>query len=242
VASDVSNTNLSKGVPASVLKRLPEWCIYLDLSNVERPEGFADVHGAWVYLYHEVDTLADELHVAMDRDLPSIPFIYPLTGVSLMEMIDACLSYIRDEVHILSGYGVMGEGSYMSKTYEVQTGTGDSHRIMLSKIINLLLYICSSEPDIEDREEPDAKPSRARMQRMGKRDMFVAADRVRVWNVGDKVGEMIRNFNEEPKDRKHTRRHLRRAHWHGYWTGRRDSDEREFSYKWLSPMVVGVSA
>jgi hypothetical protein len=71
--------------------------------------------------------------------------------------------------------------------------------------------------------------------------MFVAADRVRIWNVGDKIGEVIRQQRESIGDRKHTRRHLRRAHWHGYWTGARGSEDREFSYKWLSPMVVGVS-
>ncbi|MGC6378155.1 hypothetical protein ACNO7L_10190 [Bisgaard Taxon 45] len=39
-----------------------------------------------------------------------------------------------------------------------------------------------------------------------------------------------------------TRRpHIRRAHWHGYWTGKRDEPEnRKFDLKWLPPFAVGL--
>jgi len=42
----------------------------------------------------------------------------------------------------------------------------------------------------------------------------------------------------EGKQRSSPRAHVRRAHWHGYWTGPRDG-EQKFVLKWLSPVLVG---
>ena len=32
------------------------------------------------------------------------------------------------------------------------------------------------------------------------------------------------------------RPHVRRAHWHGFWSGPRESDARKLSLKWLPPI------
>ena len=230
---EVRSSGLPSTIPTDVLLRLPEWAIYIDLKGLGVYHD-GDVDGAWVCAEHRQSTGADRLLVlAVRYDDPGtrgMTILQSTLDMSVSDFDEMVNTLSDDELRVAETYG-------LGKTRE----PCPSRKALLDIIIKILLYICSSEPDIEDRDEPDVKPSRAHMQRIGKRDMFVAADRVRVWNVGDRVGEVIRNYNEQPKDRKHTRRHLRRAHWHGYWTGKRGSDEREFSYKWLSPMVVGVS-
>lgn len=38
------------------------------------------------------------------------------------------------------------------------------------------------------------------------------------------------------------RPHIRRAHWHSYWTGKKDvQEERKLIVNWVAPTMVGDS-
>lgn len=235
-------SGISGDIPTHVFKRLPEWGVYLEIPPGVCTDVFSTVCGAWVRLGYEITTGAELVSIVLEDGAGSHKrYCCHLSEKTIPDMVQIC---IERQIRTL---GLGYQWDHRSAEYQrsvrdmIKMGSPTEQTDMLSKVLSALLYICSSEPDIEDREEPDARPSLARPKLVGKRDMFVAADRVRIWNVGDNVGEQIRKAREEPSDRAHTRRHLRRAHWHGYWTGARGSDERQFTYKWLSPMVVGVS-
>jgi hypothetical protein len=61
------------------------------------------------------------------------------------------------------------------------------------------------------------------------------AERVRTWKAASSSAS-----SASPKDApiRHVSPHMRRAHWHHYWTGPRDSDDRKLIVHWLPPTFV----
>ena len=105
------------------------------------------------------------------------------------------------------------------------------------KHLNLLLYLCSDEPDITEKgSEPVRK---------GKTVQVAAY--THPYEVGNYVGSVIRKaranpdpLNESAGGTSSTKRpHMRRAHWHTYWYG---SNRDEPRVKWLSPIFVHGAA
>lgn len=92
----------------------------------------------------------------------------------------------------------------------------------------------------------------------GKKKKLVAADRIRTWDVGIRLGPALRKALAGRKQspgpspssteqsaqpgRPSLRPHWRRGHWHHYWTGPRSQPtERKIILHWLPPIPVGIS-
>ena len=114
-------------------------------------------------------------------------------------------------------------------------------------MIQLLLYICSDEPDM-----PEIEPPQKRKRLSGG---VRAPEEPRVWDVGVRISAAIRRFNDCPKavpasnDNSDTvgshaspRPHVRSAHWHTYWTGPRDAvfPLRKPVMRWIPPLPIGM--
>ena len=123
----------------------------------------------------------------------------------------------------------------------------DEYRQTFSAMIQLLLYICSEEPDMPEIEHPQKR----RRLSGGVR----APEEPRVWDVGVRISAAIRRFNFLPKAapvgiendaaaRSHAspRPHVRSAHWHTYWTGPRDAvfPLRKPVMRWIPPLPIGI--
>src|SRR5262249_43973173 len=72
-------------------------------------------------------------------------------------------------------------------------------------------------------------------------------DRPNRWEVGCRLGAALRRALSKRKPTALTgthassRPHIRRAHWHSFWTGKRDQpDARSAILKWLPPIPVDV--
>jgi hypothetical protein len=113
----------------------------------------------------------------------------------------------------------------------------------IQPLLALVLYLCSDEPEVDDREHPGEQPGRPMPKRTKSGWRLFPPKKPRVWTVGGRLGEAIRRGRsdqaEDTADRRGPRPHLRRAHWHGFWTGARDG-ERKFRYKWLPPIAVAA--
>ena len=66
-----------------------------------------------------------------------------------------------------------------------------------------------------------------------------------IYSFGKEVGEAIRRYNAESAGRtiesdgtSTVRPHIRSAHWHSYWYGPRNSEERECRLVWVAPIFV----
>lgn len=113
-----------------------------------------------------------------------------------------------------------------------------------SKLITqLLLYLCASNADVQERRPTTVNKKTPK-----------AADKrpVRRWDVGVRVGATIKRNRSyaaktqrkggDHKQHARPRPHLRRGHWSHFWTGKRDSADRERVLKWIEPVYINADS
>lgn len=168
----------------------------------------------------------------------SLPIPIPITGGTID---DSILEFIK----------LAGErhGNPSRPKYDADDLLDSPFPKIISECVNLLLYLCSEKPDIPDDTELRTKRSR---------DSFGNPKRAVQWDVGTRIGsalrkaterEMTKESSDNEKDlnnfavkNPHTspRPHMRRAHWHSFWTGKRDSSDRKLILRWLPPITVNI--
>ena len=117
-------------------------------------------------------------------------------------------------------------------------------RSLVKKALSLVLYVCSDEAEIRDRDAPDWEPSFPRPKVTKGVERLFPADRNRTVKVGRELGAMLREGTAKSEPSAPTGRsvrpHMRRGHWHGFWTGPRkeNRDQQKFVLKWLPPLFV----
>lgn len=228
------NTEPSGDLPISVLQRLPEWCVYIEAQRT-LPSG-KHINGFFAFLDHDANAHSIDLRIVLHvSDQLEVTMTVPIGPWSVIEALDQ----IRQE----------------SKKYAPGFSMSDDALSTVARdlypLLSLLLYLCADEPDIAGHV-PGTYPQYPQPQKTKKGLKFFPPDKPRIWNVGQKQGEKLRqsieNANQsEPGSGAITRKpHIRKAHWHGYWRGPRkpkpDSPEQPkqtFFYKWIPPLIVG---
>lgn len=100
--------------------------------------------------------------------------------------------------------------------------------------LNLLIYLCSDEPDLDRAQPVPRRRGRTSVQTASYPDAI---------SVGPHIGAAIRNTAAHRASAAPTgtgsrkRPHIRRAHWHLYWTGQGRTVPR---VKWISPMFINA--
>ena len=216
------STAIAGDIPAEVLLRLPEWCLYVETPGC-RFAG-APLHGFFVHLEWDVNDQRHELRLVLDGEQMLLPVPIHLGQWSLAHAVERVI--IEATRHIPAGTLVQVPSG---QVIEELSG-------MYGPLLSLVLYLCSDEPDYG----PTQRPTRPRPKRTKAGWRLFPASGPRIWIIGEDTGRRIRvstQKNSATTDRT-VRPHLRRAHWHGFWTGPRDG-QRRFRYKWLSPIFVG---
>lgn len=227
---------LEGDLPASLLYRLPEWCVW-----IEAPEIPAD--GAFAWLEYDFNTRATELrllYVALRGgrlDALSVPLILGDGGLA--------------EAHkrlVASGAKAVGLA-------DVPALEDDLYTPIVAGTIQMILYLCSAEPDLPAAYKPAVR-----------RPGHSSGPSVpRTWDVGERIGATIRAHQnqvalaaqepgpadqpepqpaqddvepeqKEGKARIAPRPHIRRAHWHTYRIG---EGRTGITLKWVPPVLVG---
>lgn len=222
----LAGTVLHGEMPVDVLLRLPEWSVYIETPGREWLGSV--LHGFWAHLEWDANTQRRELRFLLDLDDGLIPQILHMGPWTITEAIDRWISeaHRQAQLHNL--------GTVPDTTYAVEVMSA-----AVLPLVSLLLYLCSDEPEVQDRDEPEARPGRPQPKRTKNGWRLFEARKPRIWTVGAGIGEALRRAAQDEATGRTVRAHVRRAHWHGYWTGARGSDDRRFRYRWLSPMVVG---
>lgn len=111
-------------------------------------------------------------------------------------------------------------------------------------IVQLLLYLCAANADVQERR-PTTTQTKKTSKTTDKRP-------VRHWDVGIRVGATIKRNRSyaaktqhkggEHKQHARPRPHLRRGHWSHFWTGKRDSADRERILKWIEPVYINADS
>lgn len=119
----------------------------------------------------------------------------------------------------------------------------DYAKLQTAVIMQSILYLCSYEPDIR---ETDVSKARKRQAKKSKSSVKPETE----YEVGIRFGAAFRKWTAGKlgSDAEHTgtgskkRPHVRRAHWHRFWVGKRDSDDRKLIIKWISECFCGMEA
>jgi hypothetical protein len=215
----VSTTKIPDAIPLSVFTRLPEWCVYIETPNAKF--GGDDMYGFYAYLDDDPrdDILELRLCADCDNHLGSTVPISLSDEISISEAISNHINYNMLEID-------------------------DAKKIIANDIkpmLSLLLYLCSDAPEIDDAHEPQSTPYRTQAKKVKGGYKIFVPNAPRIWDVGTHTGNIIREYQEsEVKNGSTKRPHIRRAHYHGYWTGHRDSADRKYGYKWLYPMIINA--
>jgi len=112
-------------------------------------------------------------------------------------------------------------------------------------ITQALLYLCSYEPDIRESSSSKAQYNAAKKN---KKKSSKADKPMREYKVGERFGIAYRKWTESGVGKnknsaatgRHNKPHIRKAHWHRYWVGKRNSDDRELVIKWVSECLCGT--
>lgn len=109
-------------------------------------------------------------------------------------------------------------------------------------VVQLLLYLCAANADVQERR-PATQAKKTNKATTDKRP-------VRHWDVGIRVGATIKRNRSyaaktqrkgsDHKQHARPRPHLRRGHWSHFWTGKRDSADRERILKWIEPVYINA--
>lgn len=224
----LADTTVKGEIPSDVLLRLPEWCVY-----IEMPEDYRwfekRLYGFWAHLEQDTNTNRNELRFLLDTETELKPHILHIGPWSTTEAIDRWFSEAKRQA---------GQAKVL---IPVSSEIGVSVEIIaksINPLVSLVLYLCSEEPEIVDPKVPEAKPHYPRPKKVKSGWRLFPPDKPKMWTVGEKTGTQLRHANATEPSGRTVKPHLRRAHWHGFWRGPK-TGERQFHYKWLSPIIVG---
>jgi len=235
----------SGDIPGEVLYRMPVPCVYVQLHADSR--------------IFSADTITDGFFAWMEFD-PNMnaPFlsVTALTAEGTLQAAIMChmLGTIEESLNAFTSHAskVMKDprvkGSdlerLMSRSLNSAAMARDAE--ILKKVFNLLLYLCTDEPDYDNQpRRVKAKPTYTTYTPER------PPCRTNITNVGTRIGAAIRldrqkakELNDEAEQQSEHRKHaspiahIRRGHYHSFWTGAKESVDRKIVVKWLPPMLI----
>ncbi len=219
-------------IPCDALYRLPEWSVYIETPGMKFPQGERKLAGVLAYLDWEEDSRKpNELRLVLFSE----------DGFRAIMSIKLGDWTLEDAIRKMFEQALMNSGELGQQMASISV-----EQVLppeyFAKLINLILYLCAKNADLSVRPHPST-----RLSAMGK--LHPPKD-PRTWNVGVRIGAAIRKHENEkiqgtasPSDssgHNGPRPHVRRAHWHSFWTGPKDSNDRNLIIRWLPPIPVNL--
>ena len=222
---------ITGNVPMDCLHHLPEWAVY-----IETPGLVYERHPMYGFIAHldfNLYSRNTDLQFALFLEGKSEPKMLAIpfgdgTVLDAMARVDQVDDMFLNPNH---------PNRYI--------GGRDEYKVTLTAMLQLLLYLCSDEPDMPEIEHPVKRKTLSGRVR--------APEEPRVWDVGVRISNVIRRYRESSVSYRYDdstelgshaspRPHVRSAHWHTYWTGPRQAvfPERKPIVKWIPPIPIGM--
>lgn len=213
IIEELLGTELRGDLPTDVLKRLPEWCCYVELDNYIMPGSGSDpLLGFWAHLEYDVARGgAEELRLLLNLRGALFP-----VAIVLGSTVEAGLRKWAAEV--------------------VSEAPGFVE--LVQRLVSVVLYLCADNAEVEGLE-----PLPPRVVKGKKRPILPSRPPVvhlTGMRLGAALRHARRRYAPS-EDATPTGRtvhpHVRKSHYHHYWTGPRDG-ERKLICHWLPPIPV----
>lgn len=228
-------TPIDGAVPTDVLMRMPEWCVYVETS--ELTPGLPG-HLAGFFAYLECNAHDGHMDLVLLLDFAGDEELWP---------------WILTLTH--TGIGLHRKTSLMEVVQRIEHEPAPTDlavsRItplpreaaprLIEGMVSVLLYLCSEDAEVP---APPARP--VRVVRGKKRPIMPTPSRgPRIYECGARIGPLLAAAKRARSEGTggslghSVIPHIRRAHWHTYWTGPRDG-ERAAKLRWLHPIRVNL--
>lgn len=220
---------LPDDTPTEIFFNLPEWCVYLDISQaniaITQDDQNRHVKGFWAcYDVIEVNNLEHRaLNFIIDTDS------------------DDDL-YLPQPLYLHADMTIEQSMQYFDSVLE----SDESQSTLIKGLLPYLLWLCVAEPEITHRDEPirRAELTRQKYSVNKKTGAFIPPDKPFLYEVGARLGGEIRKKQAEIEQglsdgTRSMRPHIRRGHWHGYWKG--TGQNRQFDVRWQPAIFVGMN-
>ena len=213
-------------IPIEVLYQMPYPCIYVEYKG----------HGFFAHFENDVDNGQIEFRMWYfedDEDATGFPLILHIEErCTISESMDKTFNEAKKR---------------MSPDQEFHTIQYlDEMKKKAAELLQFVLYICAENS--EKYENPEQKKTTRRNPDSEKRPKDVYRE-IQKWDVGFRIGSKIHRMKQESNSESNgdvTYRssgkkspHSRRGHWHHYWVGKHNTDDRRLILKWVAPMFIG---
>lgn len=229
-------------IPADVLLRLPQWCVYVETPPERMRWGGAGVHGFWAWLDCTRKGRAN-LNTLLDGPAETLPLCLPLGAGSL----DDAMQFLLHLAQKRAAQGYMSQD--LAALFQHYALMMQPIRDTLAQLLPLLLYICTTDSMQQRPSNPLPQKTKRGMQ-------IFPASQPRVWDVGVRMGAALRaayaaegaGTSGGGIGHASPRGHVRRAHWHGFRSGPRltadgqaiPAEKRPFELRWMPPIAVNL--
>lgn len=207
-------------VPWEALYNLPYSCIYIELQSLK------DIQGVFVHFEDDANTRKRELRLTFiknDLEVYCIPIHMTKQG-NISDGINAFL----EESNKFAPAGEMKE-LLNANLSQLKAHSNDLAR----KVMQLLIYLSCSNAEIEEN------PIQKTITKTGDGPIKDQFREIRKWDVGPEISRRIRShYAKDSGEGSKKKPHIRASHWHHFWVGQRDSEDRELIVKWLEPIFV----
>lgn len=224
---------LDGDIPCECLYHLPEWAVY-----VETPYGIVFEKKKVIGFIAHLDYNLVTSEKGKETDLQFVTF---LEGEKEPRAYGLPIGFGTIENAVDEVRNIDKKAAENSNVRIEYNSTNSECKDAITSMIQLLLYLCSEEPDMDSIQHPKYRKSISGTVN-GPREP-------RTWDVGVHISTTIRKYREQEKSEyteecSHThqspRPHMRSAHWHTYWTGPK-TEKQIPVIKWLPPIPVNMN-
>lgn len=226
MSNELAKTEFAGNIPAKVLLRIPDWCVFIDIINspIEGHEGFFALPD-----YNAHDDQAEMFLLPIMKGAPHLCAPFRII--------------LKDDITIEESIWRTTEEDFHKPRNELsekmkQDVVNTQH--IITQMLHHVLYLCSEEPEVTNHN-----PYSANKTPYGppKCSPFVTQ-----WDVGVRIGSVIRKAvmeisgggtRESTGPRSRPRPHVRKPHWHHFWTGPK-KEEQTLIVRWMHPIFVNA--
>lgn len=148
-------------------------------------------------------------------------------------------NFISETYELVLEGGTIGECIDLSMNEEKVkfTKCDNNYKKITMRCLTYLMYILTSNADIVDGSVNTYKPKKKKIS------ISDIISEIQTFDVGYRIGAALKRYVQQSESAsigsgKKKIPHTRRGHWHHYWTGPRNSDNRKLIVHWIPPIAV----
>lgn len=218
-----------------VFKLLPSKSVYIKYPSniINDKNNYVDGFLAWVE--SDMNDHSYELRLVHigningERTTITNEIIHLTPGKTVSDGVDEALNLVKNQNDI---------GNKVISDIQQDRYFINDYKMRISRDIQLVLYLCASNADIEEN------PEQSKIYRFNNGIIKDKYREIKIYDVGYKLFDEIDTLEEVEKGpRKQSNSvgtskspHIRKAHWHHYWVGK--ENEKSKILKWLHPMFI----